>query len=113
MGFREGEILDVVARKLASEEGFEVRAKEYKIEYSNPRVDFENDILTAAVSIDSVWTRPFDAEALKAEAQGKNETDLRALIFSVPGVESGEVRLWPFWTRRVPQNPQRIIIDVE
>ena len=113
MGFREGEILDVVSRKLASEEGFEVRAKDYKIEYSNPRVDFENDILTAAVSIDSVWTRPFDAEALKAEAQGKNETDLRALIFSVPGVESGEVRLWPFWTRRVPQNPQRIIIDVE
>ncbi len=113
MGFREREILDVVSKKLASEEGFEVIVKDYKIEYSDPRVDFENDILTAAVSIDSVWIRPFNAEALKAEAQGKNETDLRTLIFSVPGVESGEVRLRPFWTRRVPQNPQRIIIDVE
>ncbi|MBI2011099.1 MAG: hypothetical protein HYS89_02655 [Candidatus Colwellbacteria bacterium] len=113
IGFREPEIFEAVGKKLEADQGFELAPKDYKVEYSNVSVDFENNVLTAAVSIDSVWTRPFDAEALKLEARGKNETDLRTLIFGVPGVESGEVRLWPFWTRRVPDNTERIIIDVE
>lgn len=113
IGFRESELADVVRKRVEDETGVELTARDFKVEYGEPRVNDAGTMLNVAVRIDSVWTRPIDIPAFKKEAQGKNETELKELVFSIPGVQGVEVRFWPIWVSRVPEKESRIIVDVE
>lgn len=62
--------------------------------------------------IKTVWTRAFDVTDFKKQAAKKNKEELKALIFSLPGIKSAEVRLWPFWVRHVPERDAQISVDV-
>ena len=110
--FREDELIKVFEDRV--EEGAEVDLviKEYTIDYGEPRTN-EEGIVSVAINVKSIWSRPFDVDNFRSEAMGKSESELKTLIFSVPGVSSGEVRFWPFWVNTVPDEVNRIIVDVE
>ena len=55
----------------------------------------------------------FDIDKFKKDSSRKNEEELKTLIFSVPGVVSGEVHFWPFWIGRIPKNMEKVVVDVK
>jgi hypothetical protein len=56
--------------------------------------------------------RPIDERALLQNLLGKSENDAQAVIYSLPGFESGSINFWPLWTRRVPDNSRKVKIII-
>lgn len=110
--FREDELVEVFESRVEEDAEADLVVKDYTIDYGEPRTN-EEGIVSVAINVESVWTRPFDVDKFRSEAAGRDETELKTLIFAVPGVSSGEVRLWPFWVNTVPDKDNRIIIDVK
>ena len=112
IGFREPELVEVIGRGLIGKSGNDFKVENYELEYGDPALNAEG-VLNVPVKFKSVWVRTFDIDNFKREAAGKKQAGLQALIFSIPGIQSGEARLWPFWVTRVPKNTDRIIVDVK
>lgn len=75
-------------------------------------VGFANSEVTATAHIATVWARSFDLESFKKSAVNKDKDELKTLIFALPGIRSAEVKLWPFWVQKVPDQDDRINVDV-
>ncbi len=112
VGFREPELVQVIGKGLIGKSGNDFKVENYELEYGDPTLG-AGGVLNVPVKFKSVWTRTFNIDHFKSEAAGKKRADLQALVFSIPGIQSGEARLWPFWVTRVPKNTDRIIIDVK
>lgn len=110
--FSEEELLEVFEERVEDEAGIDLAVKSYTIDYGEPRFDETGDEFSIAVSVDSVWTRPFDLEQFKKKATGKDKEALETLIFGIPGIEGGKVSFWPFWVSKVPEKETRIVVDV-
>ncbi len=112
IGFREPELVEVLGRGLIGKDAADFKPESYELEYGNPALNADGS-LAVPLKFNSIWTRVFDADNFKKEAAGRNKTDLQKLVFSIPGIQSGEARLWPFWVTRVPKDVNRIIVDVK
>ena len=112
VGFREPELVEVVGRGLIGKSGSDFKPESYELEYGDAALNSEG-VLSVPLKYKSVWTHVFAGDSFKSEAAGKNEADLQELVFSIPGIQSGEARLWPFWVTRVPKDVDRIIVDVK
>lgn len=93
--------------------GFETAVREEMLQYGVGRVDFSQGKGSFPVQYQSQLVRRVDMGTLRQSLIGKNKTETKSLIFSLPGLESATVSFWPFWVRKVPQNVDRVIIKVE
>lgn len=53
-----------------------------------------------------------DLDSLKQQVAGQKNGDAKDVISQIPGVEDVTIELSPFWVTRIPDNPDKIIIDV-
>jgi hypothetical protein len=111
--FKEGDLISALASNLASESKDNLVLKEKSFEYSNPKPDFSDGTMNVDVVFKSTWVKAFDLEGFKAGAVGKNEIELKEMIFKLPGIKSAEVKLWPVWIKTVPGNLNKTSVDVE
>ncbi|MEK7554557.1 MAG: hypothetical protein AAB518_01040 [Patescibacteria group bacterium] len=112
MAFREADVLDVLASLLEAQGASDFEVRSYELKYGTP-VFSTNGGLSLPLDYRSALARKIDPDDLKGRIAGKSEADLRSIIFSVPGVESAKVALWPFWVRWIPNNADRISIAVD
>lgn len=112
IGFREPELVEVIGKGLLGRAAGDFKPENYELEYGQASLT-SGDSLNAPLKFNSVWTRVFDIDRFRQEAAGKNKAELQTLVFAIPGLQSGEARLWPFFVSRVPQNTDRIIVDVK
>lgn len=112
IGFREPELVEVIGKGLLGRAAGDFKPENYELEYGQASLTGDGS-LNASLKFNSVWTRVFDVDRFRQEAAGKNKAELQALVFAIPGLQSGEARLWPFWVARVPQNTDRIMVDVK
>lgn len=82
-------------------------------EYGAARADFAKGVISFPVKVAISLRRAFDIENFRGQVAGKKETELKTLIFSLSGLETGKISFWPFWVGRAPQDLSRITIDVE
>ncbi len=113
VGFSEQDLIKVIESRVESETGADLGVRSYNAEYNAPDVGEDGLGFSTALSLESVWAQPFDIDRFKSDASGRDEAGLKALIFSIPGVRSGEVRFWPFWVKKVPEKDGKIIVDVK
>lgn len=55
-----------------------------------------------------VWT--YDAEKLKADLAGGNQTSLNTVLSGYPAIEKATAKIRPFWRRAFPDNAAEIVI---
>jgi len=112
--FLESDILSAMAANIANTSNASLTLKGTPtITYgSAPATDFSKGQMATTVNVGSYWVQPFDLNDFKSRAVNKNETELKTLIFSLAGIKSGEVKLWPFWVTRVPNNASKIFVDL-
>ena len=113
IGCDENDLIGVIKSRVEDEAKIDLVIRDYSAEYDTPQVSDDGMGFKTALSLKSVWAQPFDMAQFKKDAAGKNETELKSLIFAVPGVKSGEVRFWPFWVNKVPEKERKIIVDVQ
>lgn len=113
IGFDEVELVDTLRKKFETDDGQTLQIYDYTIDYGEVSVDFAAEELSSAVSFESNWTRPFNVSEFTKKIVGMREVELRSEIFSTPGVRSGEVKMWPFWVTRVPEDLGRISVDAK
>ena len=111
--FKEDELVKTLGKRVEGETGVDLAVRDYSLKYDKPKVTPDGKELTTSIDFSSEWTQPFDIGKFKAEAQGKNEAELKTLIFSIPGIQSGEISFWPFWVNKVPKKINKIIVDVK
>lgn len=88
-------------------------AKERKIDYGAARADFGSGRLSFAFNYEGNYWQPIDIDNFKKSIFFKKENDLRAIIFSISGVEKASVSFWPFWVSSVPARAEKINVVVE
>ena len=114
-GFKESDILSALATEMTSQASSSpslLSLLNDSINYTNAQPDFTKGVMTVSLAFKSNWVPQFDVPSFQNRAEGLDNTALTTLIFSLPGVENANVKLWPFWVRNVPQNTSRIHVDV-
>lgn len=74
--------------------------------------DFDKGKVSLKVQAQEETSVTIDIQKLKDQLLGKQESDVRALLSKIISVQSAEVTLWPFWVRSIPQNPNKVVIEV-
>ncbi len=113
VAFREEDVRALLAARLRSESGADMEVRSDALTYDEGAVARERDALRIPIRYTSTIARAIDREAVEREVAGKSERELRAFIFSLPGLASARISLWPFWVRRVSNNPARVQVTVE
>jgi len=113
MGFREKDLLAALKYQLAQDVGKEYSIKSYNIDYDLKKADLDSNKLFLDIDFSAVLIKPINEKKLRQQIVGKSESDLKASIFGLPGLENAQVSLWPFWVSKVPQKQSKIKISID
>ncbi len=114
-GFKESDVLFALAVEVQSGQSDHLYLHDYSANYSNAQPDFKNGTMSVSLNFSSNWVQPaqpFDVSNFQTRAEGLDDSALKTLIFSLPGIKTADVKFWPFWVRGVPQNTSKIHVDV-
>lgn len=112
-GFLESDFAMLLSKQSPESSIANLSLQDYRISKSEMAIPVlqENRAVLAA-HITATMTKAFDVDKFEDSVKNKNEQELKALIFSLPGIKSAEVKLWPFWVHTVPSDSERVNIDV-
>lgn len=117
IGFRESDFLGLMtdlAKNDLGQAGFSPLAlKTYKVDYGVARPNFGGGEMSFAPNFDGVFWQILKEDEFTIRILGKNETQLRELIKSYQNIEKINISLWPFWVSNVPNNLNRVKVEVE
>jgi hypothetical protein len=111
VAFREADLLSLLAELVRKQAGADFKAQDYTLGYEV--ASYKAGKLEVPLHYAGILTRDVRVEDLREQIAGKSETDLRALLFSIPGLESAKISLWPFWVRSVPKDLGRVEVTTE
>lgn len=113
ISFKEEDLKNLLGLRAKRENGDDFDVRSSTLEYGLARADFESGILTFPAKFQSVLARRIDKDMLKENILGKSEADLKLAVFSLPGLKSATISLWPFYVNTVPTDPDKVKIIVE
>ncbi len=111
IGFNEQDLVKAVASQVASSSTLNLEIKTYSATYGTPKVDWKRGSMTVPVVFQSSWEPAFDVNSFKQEIAGESQDQIQQAILAVSGIQSGEVKLWPFWVRKAPRDLSKIMVD--
>lgn len=113
--FNEKTLKDILAAKSLKqlpEDYGECELLSLDLEYGAPRPDFQNGEMSFLVKGKAEFRKKFDFDFLKEQFCGKNESELKTFIYSLPGVEKARIFFWPFFVKKAPEKIERIEITM-
>ncbi|HHD92300.1 MAG TPA: hypothetical protein ENL06_01580 [Candidatus Portnoybacteria bacterium] len=85
-----------------------------KFNYSLINYDFSNHQVGFKVNAKIVAERKINKQQLKTDLMGKSREEVRNIINQeYPNIAQVEVIFWPIWTKKIPENINRIKIEDE
>ena len=88
--------------------------KNYAIEeYGVARANFDQGNMSFAVDFKGNFEPQINIDEFQQQAIGKNEEELRELVFSMPHIKKAAVSLWPRWVNKAPDDIDRIQMEIE
>ncbi len=112
MTFREADVNEIINNNIKKELSPTLKLKNFTLAYGDSKYDEKKGTLTLPVNYKVKTEYPVDAEKLKGVLAGKSELELRALLFTIPGLSDVKISFWPFWVNRVPST-DKVEITVE
>ncbi len=85
----------------------------FELHYGSSSEDLANGKMAVSVNGSIVYNADIDNSKLLKDSVGLKEANLKEMIFSLPGLEKAKISLWPFWVKKVPENPERVKISAE
>jgi len=108
--FREKDLLAFLENKMKAELGQNYTFKNHQIKYDVARVDFGKVSLSLPVDFSGTAYIPVDVAALRQKIAGKSKTELKDIVFALPGLDKVQASLWPIYVNYVPDQ-LKIIVD--
>ncbi len=113
IAFKEADLIDLLKQKAESENNDIYGVKSYTLDYGIARMDSANGRLSFPVNYKAVLSYKIDVDKLKSEIMGKTDVELKKIIFALPGLDTANISLWPFWVKKVPNKLNKINITVD
>jgi len=113
IAFKEADLVDVLKQRAESENDGLYNVKSFTLEYGIARMDVATNRLSFPINYKAVLSYKIDTDKLKSEIMGKTDVELRKAIFSLPGLDTANISLWPFWVKSVPNKLNKINIAVD
>lgn len=82
------------------------------IDFVSWKTDFEKGIINIETKISQDSASKIDIANLKTKLAGKNEADIRKVLSQISEVQSAKITLWPFWVKTMPQQADKIQIEI-
>lgn len=116
--FREADLKDVVNRMMAKlgNEGAKTNldSSSVTLDYGKSNLDFKLGTIMIKVHGVNKASSEIDAESLKKEILGKNNSDLENILGGYPDIEKAEVTYWPpFISSRIPKSASKVNIVLD
>ncbi len=111
--FKEQDLKNLIEDIAKTNLGVDFRIKNYKLEYGAGRADFKQGKISFAVNFQGSFYKPVDIDNFKKQILNKTEGELKSLVYSSSNIEKTMVSFWPFWVKKVPNDLNRIKVEVE
>ncbi len=111
IGFNEQDLVTAMASQVADSSTSNLQIKKYTVTYGTPVMDWKRGTMTASIAFQSFWEPQFDVNSFRQTIVGRSQEAVQQAIRGIAGIQSGEVKLWPFWVRSVPDNLSRVTVD--
>jgi len=113
--FNEKDLNDLVDSYLAAKIGKEKKPipQSQKISWDKPSIDWDKTSIFLTLHGQEEVAENIDAEAVKKELAGKNETEARKYLSSLTNIEKAQVAFWPFWVKHIPSNQSKIKVIIQ
>lgn len=115
VGFKEKDVLAFLKEEMRSKLGKDYDFKNHELNYGIAKVDFGSERLSLPIDFKTVAEKPIDVADLRLKIAGKSETELKNIIFALPGLANATVTLWPFYVSSIPvgANNDKVKIDIK
>lgn len=77
-----------------------------------PLVDYQTGTVFATLQVRADVIENLNTDVFKRAILKKNKQEIRQILPTFRGIERVEVKLWPFWVRRVPTNSERVKVSI-
>lgn len=106
-------ILELMTALARQEKGPDWSIREKTLSYGDMIADEKTGEISLRIDFNGVFWKPIDLDDFKRKVSGKKEDELKAFIFSSTSIDKADVSLWPFWVRTVPNDPDRVKVELK
>ncbi len=111
--FDEGMLKQALMELAGISNGEDMQINGFILEYTTTTANFSDGKLVFSVSGSFSIQQKIDLDRLRSQVAGQNENDLKATLFSIPGLERANISFWPFWVTQVPESAGKIDFVVQ
>jgi hypothetical protein len=112
--FQKEDLLSFVKDSVTSQipQGYELYEESLKTDYALQAIDLEAGEIVLSLNISAKAYSEIDISNFKNALSGKSLLETKLFLESQPNITKVNVRLWPFWVRSVPEDLNKIKVNI-
>ncbi len=87
--------------------------KDPQLTFQEVKPDFKKGTLKLVVTAKQLTRYHLDKDSLQQKILGKKTGELHSFFQQMPGLKKADIKIRPFWVKRIPSSPSRIIISID
>jgi len=112
VGFKESDLNALIAQHVDSQKNMTTLSDKLVLAYDNAKWDDTKNGISFTVHITGPSYAKVDQQKIIADLLGKNDAEMRAYLGAITGISSAHVSLSPFWVRSIPNNKDKVQVDI-
>jgi hypothetical protein len=112
--FQKEDLLSFVKDSVISQipQGYELYEESLKTDYALQTIDLEAGEIVLSLDISAKAYSGIDISNFKNALSGKSLLETKLFLESQPNITKVNVKLWPFWVRNVPEDLDKIEVNI-
>jgi hypothetical protein len=112
--FQKEDLLSFVKDSVISQisQGYELYEESLTTDYALQAIDLEAGEIVLSLDISAKAYSEIDISGFKDALSGKSLLETKLFLESQPNITKVNVRLWPFWVRNVPEDLDKIEVNI-
>jgi hypothetical protein len=112
IGFKESDLNTLIAQYVDSQKNMTILPDKLVLTFDRATWDDTKKGLSFTVHVTGPSYTKIDQQKIIADLLGKNDTEMRAYLGAITGISSAHVSLSPFWVRSIPNNKDKVQVDI-
>lgn len=112
IGFKESDLLNLIKQYIDKNRNLNVLPEKLQLSYRSMNFKDIDNVLEFTVGISGDVYSKVDVDKIKKELAGKDEDEIKSYLRGIVEIESAKVILSPFWVKRIPDKPDKTLVNV-
>ncbi len=112
VGFKEEDLKGLIKQFVDKTKNLTVIPDKLTISYSDITFDPITGVLSFTVDVKTTGYAKVDSDKIITDLAGKNEEEIKNYLKGLAGIDTAKVVLSPFWVKKMPQDKERIKIQI-